>query len=134
MSNNSEQNKFTYTYSAKDRDEIRAIRSKYEKREESKMERLRRLDRGAESRATAISLIFGIIGTLILGFGMSLIMSELSTMLGLSGISSIALGVILGVAGGVLVALAYPVYNYVIKKERERIAPEILRLTDELMK
>ena len=134
MSNNSEQNNFTYTYSAKDRDEIRAIRSKYEKREESKMERLRRLDRGAENRATAISLIFGIIGTLILGFGMSLIMSELSSMLGLSGISSIALGVILGVAGGVLVALAYPVYNYVIKKERERIAPEILRLTDELMK
>ena len=134
MSNNSEQNNFTYTYSAKDRDEIRAIRSKYEKREESKMERLRRLDRGAENRATAISLIFGIIGTLILGFGMSLIMSELSTMLGLSGISAIALGVILGAAGGVLVALAYPIYDYVIKKERERIAPEILRLTDELMK
>ena len=98
------------------------------------MERLRRLDRGAENRATAISLIFGIIGTLILGFGMSLIMSELSTMLGLSGISAIALGVILGAAGGVLVALAYPIYDYVIKKERERIAPEILRLTDELMK
>ena len=134
MSNNSEQNNFTYTYSAKDRDEIRAIRSKYEKREESKLERLRRLDRGAENRATAISLIFGIIGTLILGFGMSLIMSELSTMLGLSGISAIALGVILGAAGGVLVALAYPIYDYVIKKERERIAPEILRLTDELMK
>ena len=134
MSNNSEQNNFTYTYSAKDRDEIRAIRSKYEKREESKMERLRRLDRSAEGRATAISLIFGVVGTLILGFGMSLIMSELSAMLGLSGISAIALGVILGAAGGVLVALAYPVYNYVIKKERERIAPEILRLTDELMK
>lgn len=134
MNNNNEQNNFTYTYSAKDRDEIRAIRSKYEKREESKMERLRRLDRSAEGRATAISLIFGVVGALILGFGMSLIMSELSAMLGLSGISAIALGVILGAAGGVLVALAYPVYNYVIKKERERIAPEILRLTDELMK
>ena len=132
--NNNEQNNFTYTYSAKDRDEIRAIRSKYEKREESKMERLRRLDRSAEGRATAISLIFGVVGALILGFGMSLIMSELSAMLGLSGISAIAIGVILGAAGGVLVALAYPVYNYVIKKERERIAPEILRLTDELMK
>ena len=132
--NNNEQNNFTYTYSAKDRDEIRAIRSKYEKREESKMERLRRLDRSAEGRATAISLIFGVVGALILGFGMSLIMSELSAMLGLSGISAIVIGVILGAAGGVLVALAYPVYNYVINKERERIAPEILRLTDELMK
>ena len=134
MNNNTEQNNFSNKYSAKLQDEIKAIRSKYEKREESKMERLRRLDRSAEGRATAISLIFGTVGALILGFGMSLIMSELSAMLGLSGVSAIALGVIFGVVGGLLVALAYPVYNYVIKKERERIAPEILRLTDELMK
>ena len=43
-------------------------------------------------------------------------------------------GVPVGLTGLVLVALAYPVYNRVLKKERERIAPEILRLSEELLK
>ena len=44
------------------------------------------------------------------------------------------IGICVGIIGIVLVSLAYPVYNRTLKKEREKIAPEILRLTDELMK
>ena len=44
------------------------------------------------------------------------------------------LGIFAGVVGMVLVALAYPLYNRVLKKQREKIAPEILRLSDELLK
>lgn len=134
MDNNNEQNGFAYTYSAKNQDEIRAIREKYEKREESKMERLRRLDRAAESRATVISLIFGIVGTLILGFGMSLMMSELPSILGMGQTTAIIIGILSGLVGAVIAILAYPAYNYVLKRERERIAPEILKLADELLK
>ena len=134
MQNNNEQNNFTYTYSAKERDEVRAIRDKYIPREESKMDRLRRLDRTAESRATVVSLILGIVGTLILGFGMSLVLSDLSLILGDNKVVSVIVGVVLGLVGGAVAALAYPVYNTVLAKERERIAPEIIRLTDELMK
>ncbi|MBQ7389476.1 MAG: hypothetical protein IJW02_00065 [Clostridia bacterium] len=134
MQNNNEQNNFTYTYSAKERDEVRAIRDKYIPREESKMDRLRRLDRTAESRATVVSLILGIVGTLILGFGMSLVLSELSLIFGDNKVVSVIVGVVLGLVGGAVAALAYPVYNTVLAKERERIAPEVIRLTDELMK
>ena len=134
MQNNNEQNNFTYTYSAKERDEVRAIRDKYIPREESKMDRLRRLDRTAESRATVVSLILGIVGTLILGFGMSLVLSELSLIFGDNKVVSVIVGVVFGLVGGAVAALAYPVYNTVLAKERERIAPEIIRLTDELMK
>lgn len=134
MQNNNEQNNFTYTYSAKERDEVRAIRDKYIPREESKMDRLRRLDRTAESRATVVSLILGIVGTLILGFGMSLVLSDLSLIFGDNKVVSVIVGVVLGLVGGAVAALAYPVYNTVLAKERERIAPEIIRLTDELMK
>lgn len=134
MQNNNEQNNFTYTYSAKERDEVRAIRDKYIPREESKMDRLRRLDRTAESRATVVSQILGIVGTLIFGFGMSLVLSDLSLILGDNKVVSVIVGVVLGLVGGAFAALAYPVYNTVLAKERERIAPEIIRLTDELMK
>lgn len=47
---------------------------------------------------------------------------------------ALIIGTVLGVIGIILVALAYPIYNHMLKQERERIAPEIIRLTDELLK
>ena len=98
------------------------------------MDRLRKLDRSATQKAQTKALSLGVIGTLILGTGMSLFMSDLGTMLSLSENAAMLVGIAAGMIGMVLVALAYPVYNRVLKKERVRIAPEILRLTDELMK
>ena len=66
--------------------------------------------------------------------GISLFMSELGDAIGLSSALSMAIGVGTGFVGILLIALAYPAYMHITKKERERIAPEIIRLTDELMK
>ena len=131
---NEKKETFNYTYSAKEQEEIKAIRNKYTapKKTEDKMAQLRRLDSGVNSKATAASLVVGIIGALIIGTGMSIIMTEIGAMLGTA--LSYGLGIGLGVIGIILVCLAYPVYNYIIKKERARIAPEIIRLTDELIK
>lgn len=125
---------FKYTYSAKEQDEIKRIRQKYQCQEEDGMTRLRKLDASATSKATVIALVLGIVGTLILGTGMSLIMTDLPAVLGMTGITNMIVGIIAGLLGIILVALAYPVYNKVLAREREKIAPEILRLTDELMK
>lgn len=129
MDNQSET--FSYTYTAKEQAELESIRKKYSPREEDKMEQLRRLDRIPNQRAQVCSLCVGVIGALILGAGMSLCMTDLAAVLG--GIEMI-IGIIVGLIGLVMVALAYPVYNRVLDKERKRIAPEILRLTEELMK
>ena len=122
---------FNYTYSAKQQEEIKNIRKKYLPQEEDKMERLRRLHNSATQKAQAWSIALGVIGALVLGTGMSLAMTELS---GFPGEIAMFIGIPVGLLGIVLVVLAYPVYLRVLKKERERIAPEILRLTDELMK
>lgn len=116
---------FSYTYSAKQQEEIRKIREKYEPREPDKMEQLRRLDAGVTQKSTAISLVAGIIGALVLGVGMCccLVWTDL-----------FVFGIIVGIIGIVMISAAYPLYRYVTKKERERITPEIIRLTDELMK
>ena len=127
---------FSYTYSAKDQDEIRRIREKYAPRteKEDKMERLRRLDASVSKKAQTVSLVIGVIGTLILGFGMSLAMTELYAALGMTAGAAMAVGIPIGLVGIILVALAYPAYTFVTRRERERIAPEVLRLTEELMK
>ena len=134
--NNQEQNGFTYTYSAKDQEELKRIRDKYTAptEVEDKMARLRRLDASVTNTAQAVALVFGVIGTLILGFGMSLVMTELAESLGISGDAAMVIGIIVGIVGGILASLAYPIYNAIVKAKRKKLAPEIIRLTDELMK
>ncbi len=122
---------FKITYSAEQQDEIKTIRNKYIPKEKSKMEQLRALDNSVMKKAATVSLSFGIIGTLIMGFGMSVIMSDFGNLL---GEYRFAAGIALGAVGIAVLVVAYPLYNRTLKKERERIAPEILRLTDELMK
>lgn len=118
---------FDYTYSAPERDEVRRIRDKYLPQEErmTKLERLQRLDASVTKKGTVWSLVLGILSTLVMGGGMSMCMVWPDTLL----LPGIAVGVV-GMCGA---ALAYPLYAAITKKERARLAPEILRLTDELL-
>ena len=134
--NNNEQNGFSYKYSAHEQAELKKIREKYTAptETEDKMARLRRLDASVTNTAQAAALVLGIIGTLILGLGMSLCMTDLGKILGSHSDLSMLIGMIIGVFGGILISLAYPVYNAIVKIKRKKLAPEIIRLTDELMK
>ena len=120
---------FTYTYSAKEQEEIKKIRDKYTPptKEETSMEQLRRLDESATKRATVVSLIVGIISALLLGVGMCCAM--------VPGWERYFIpGIVIGVVGIIGVIAAYPIYNHMVKRKRAKLAPEIIRLSDELMK
>lgn len=132
MDNN--ENKFQYTYSVEEQEELKKIREKYTSKEETKLDRLRRLDKSASSKAQVVAITIGVIGALILGFGMSLAMTDIGAALGLAENIAMIVGIAVGFVGGALVAVAHPIYRGVLKSERQKIAPEILRLTDELMK
>ena len=134
--NNNDKGVFYYTYSAKEQAELKRIRDKYTAptETEDKMSRLRRLDASVTNTAQAVALIFGVIGTLILGFGMSLIMTDFAEILGLYRNMAMVIGIVIGVIGGILASLAYPIYNAIVKAKRKKLAPEIIRLADELMK
>lgn len=118
--------KFTYAYSAKQQEEIQSIYQKYVPKEENKMEQLRRLDQSATKSGMVISIIAGFFSTLILGLGMSCTILWADTMF----IPGIVIGII-GLAG---ISLAYPMYNVITEKQRKKLAPQIMKLTDELMK
>ena len=90
------------------------------------MEQLRRLDRGVTRKGAAVSIVMGIIGALTLGIGMCCAMVWMGQWF--------VPGIVIGIVGIILVSLAYPLYTHITQKEREKVAPEILRLTDELMK
>ena len=117
---------FQYTYSAKQQEEIKNIRNKYVAPEEDKMTLLRKLDNQVTQKATIKSIVIGVIGALFLGLGMSCCMVWAGRWF--------FPGIVVGVVGIVFVSLAYPLYNRILKQEREKVAPEILRLTEELLK
>ena len=122
---------FSFTYSAQQQKEIEQIRKNYLPQEEDKMAQLRKLHAIPTQKAQAASLAVGVIGALIMGTGMSLAMTDVGAAL---GTLAMILGIAVGIVGMVLVAVAYPLYNRVLKKQRENIAPEVLRLSDELLK
>lgn len=136
MENNKRNGAFSYTYSAKEQAEIKKIRDKYTPptEVEDKMARLRRLDASVTNTAVIAALTLGIVGTLVLGFGMSLCLSELGALLGITKTVALIAGIVSGVVGAVLASFAYPVYNAIVKARRKKLAPEIMRLTDELLK
>lgn len=126
-----EKNVFEYNYSAKQQEEVDAIRKKYLPAEETskeagKLEELKRLDKRVEMTATLWAIAVGMIGTLVFGTGMSLIMAFET--------ARYVPGIIVGILGMIGIALALPVYRVVLKKQRERVAPKILELTEELSK
>ena len=119
-----QENTFAYTYSAKRKEEIEAIRKKYLPQEEDKMDLLRKLDKSVERPGSVAALILGVVGALIMGLGMSCVMV-------FQGAYFIP-GILIGIVGIALIVAAYPVYKRITARERERIAPQILALTEEL--
>ena len=95
-------------------------------KEEDKPERLRRLDRAATKPGTAAAIAVGMISTLIMGVGMCCTMVWSDTLF--------IPGIIIGVVGIVGICAAYPLYQCVTKRRRDKLAPEILRLTEELIR
>lgn len=115
---------FHYTYSARQQEEIQSIRKKYLPKEEDKMEQLRRLDQGTTKKGMILSVTLGVIGCLLLGVGMccTMVWTE----------QFFIPGIIIGLIGIAAVIAAYPLYTWVTRKEREKVAPQILQLTEEL--
>ncbi len=117
---------FSYSYSASQQDEIRAIRKKYlenaQATVEDKMIELRALDKKVSDVATVWAMVVGVISTLVLGVGMCLVLVWMH----------LVWGIMVGTVGIAGVIVAYPLYQYILQKERVKVAPRILQLTEEL--
>ena len=117
---------FRYTYSAQEQIEVQNIRNKYLPPEEDKMEKLRRLDQSTTKEGSAKAMTVGILGSLLLGVGMCCCIVW-------KGIWFIP-GIIIGIAGLAMAGIANPLYHKVVENARKKIAPEVLKLADELTK
>lgn len=116
---------YTYTYSARLHEEVDNIQKKYLPKEEDKMEQLRRLDQKAAERGRIVAIIVGIVSSLVLGIGMCCTMIWTGFF---------AAGIVIGIIGLAGLALVCPLYIHITAKDRKKLAPQIIALSNELMK
>ncbi|MBQ8280237.1 MAG: hypothetical protein IJZ23_10380 [Roseburia sp.] len=122
MENNNE--RFEYTYSARQQEEVEKIRRKYMPQEEDGLAKLKRLDEQVTRPGMIAGLTLGLIGTLIFGAGMSMALVWTDTLL--------VAGILVGILGFITLGAAYPAYHKITEKQKAKLAPQILELTEQL--
>ena len=121
-----ENNTFSYNYSAARNKEVESIRRKYMPHEESKLERLKKLDLRVQMAGTIESLCFGVVGALVFGIGMCFFLDVFA--------GAAWLTALLMVLGAVIMIPAYPIYKRIASKTKTKLTPEILCLSEEIIK
>ena len=116
---------FHYTYSAVRNKEVESIRRKYMPHEESKLERLKKLDLRVQMAGTIESLCFGIVGALVFGLGMCFFLDVFA--------GATWLTILLMVLGAAIMIPAYPIYRRIARKIKAELTAEILHLSEEIM-
>ena len=121
-----ENNTYHYNYSAARNREVENIRKRYIPHEESKLERLKKLDLRVQMAGTIESLCFGIVGALVFGLGMCFFLDVFAGATWLSALFMLI--------GTFIMIPAYPIYRRIAQRTRAELTPEILRLSEEIIK
>ena len=111
---------------------VQKIRTQYTEKQHTELDELRALDRKVKIPANAFSYVFGSLSALIMGCGMSLIMTDIGQTIGIA--SPMTPGIVIGVAGMVMAIANYPIYNGILSGRRKKYARQIIALSDRVMK
>ena len=107
------------------------IRTQYVEKEPSRVDALRELDRRVKRPVSIFSYLFGSISAIIMGAGMSLVMTDIGDVLGLA--SPMAPGIAVGVIGLLLALVNYPIYKRWLNSRKQKYAPEVLALSEQII-
>lgn len=112
---------------------VQKIRTQYMEKDntENDLDMLRELDAEVKRPANLFGYIFGSIAALIMGTGMSLVMTDIGEQLGIS--NTMPLGILIGVIGMLMAIVNYPIYNKILSSRKEKYAGRILKLSEKIM-
>ena len=108
------------------------IRTQYMEKTPSELDALRRLDIKVKRPANVFAYIFGSISAVIMGAGMSLVMTDIAESIGLGG-DSMIMGIIVGIVGMAMALLTYPMYKRILNSRKKKYSAEILELSDKII-
>ena len=111
---------------------VQKIRTQYTEKEHSQLDALKELDTKVKRPANVFAYVFGSISAIIMGSGMSLVMTDIGTQFGMT--ETMAPGIVIGVIGMVMAIVNYPMYKKILASRRKKYADKIIALSDELMR
>ena len=107
------------------------IRAQYVEKEATELDSLRKLDAKVKRPANIFAYVFGSISAIIMGAGMSLVMTDIGATVGIA--SAMAPGIVIGVVGLCMALLTYPMYKGILNARKKKYSAEILSLSDKIM-
>lgn len=108
------------------------IRTQYMKQEATELDELRALDSKVKLPANIFAYIFGSISAIIMGIGMSLVMTDIGTLLGIA-VYAMPVGIVIGVIGLILAVVNYPIYKGILNARKKKYADEIIKLSEKIV-
>ena len=111
---------------------VQKIRTQYTEKEHTQLDALKALDSKVKKPANAFAYVFGTVGAIVMGCGMSLVMTDIGAQLGMS--ETMVPGIVIGLVGLALAILNYPIYKSILASRKKKYADRIIALSDELMK
>ena len=110
---------------------VQKIRTQYTQKESTELDALKALDNKVKRPANVFAYLFGSIGAIIMGAGMSLVMTGIGATVGIA--EPMVPGIVIGVVGMLLVIINYPIYKGILGGRRKKYAQKIIALSDKLM-
>lgn len=110
---------------------VQKIRTQYTEKEHTQLDALKALDAKVKRPANVFAYVFGSISAIIMGAGMSLVMTDIGASIGLG--SAMAPGIIIGVVGMLMAVVNYPVFKRILAGRKKKYAGQILALSEKIM-
>lgn len=111
---------------------VEKIRSQYTEREHTELDALKALDARVKKPARVFGFTYGSIGAIVMGAGMSLVMTDIGSLLGMG--DTMAVGIAVGIVGMVMALTTYPIYKKILSSRKKKYAGRIMELSERVMK
>ena len=108
------------------------IRAQYMEKQNGELDALRELDTKVKRPANIFGYLFGSIGAVIMGAGMSLVMTDIAESIGLGG-DPMIVGIVVGVVGLGIALVNYPIYKSILNSRKKKYASQIISLSEKIM-
>ena len=110
---------------------VQKIRTQYTEKQHTELDELKELDAKVKRPANVFAYTYGSVSAIVMGSGMSLVMTEIGTIIGIS--NAMLPGVVIGVVGMAMALSTYPIYKKILAARKKKFAPEILALSDKIV-
>ena len=111
---------------------VEKIRSQYTEAEHTELDELKVLDARVKRPANVFGYVYGSIGAIVMGAGMSLVMTDIGTKIGLT--ATLVPGIAVGVVGLAMSCTTYPIYKKILNSRKKKYAHQIMELSERVMK